>query len=151
MFRRMQASVLAVGLLVYAGAALDAWQAPPSGGALKWRLTVIYPGAYLVLTLVGALTIPAVRGALRRHLWISYRAGFGQSVISVLVGLGLLVAVAGLVVFQAHAVARGGASPGGAFSGFGAGIGLLIAQVLQVRALEADPQVRGEIGASDEG
>ena len=147
----MQASVLAVGLLVYAAAALDAWQVLPRGGALKWRLTVFFPGAYLALTLIGALAIPTVRSAIRRHLWISYRTGFGQSVISVLVGLGLMVAVAGLVVFQVHGVARGGASPGGAFSGFGAGIGLLIAQVVQVRALEADPQVRSEIGAGDEG
>jgi len=146
----MQVSVLAVGLLVYAGATLDAWQVLPGGDDLRWKLTVLFPGAYLALTLVGALAIPGVRKAITRHLWISYRTGFGQSVISVIVGLGLLVALAGLIVWQVHRLAHGGASPGGAFSGFGAGLGLLIAQVVLVRSLEADPAVRKEIGPGDE-
>jgi len=145
----MQASVLAVGLLVYAGAALDAWQVLPSADGLRWRLTVLFPGLYLALTLVAALAIPAVRRAITKHLWISYRTGFGQSVISVVVGLGLLVALAGLIVWQVHQLAHGGTSPGGAFAGFGAGLGLLIAQVVLVRALEADPAVRNLIGFRD--
>lgn len=147
----MQASVLAVGLLVYAAAALDAWQVLPVGGDLKWRLTVIFPGAYLLLTLIGGLAIPAIRAAIRRHLWISYRTGFGQSVISVLAGLGLLVLLAGLIVWQVHRLSHGGTSPGGAFSGFGAGLGLLMAQVVIVRTLEGDPRLREEIAAHDEG
>jgi hypothetical protein len=138
----MQGSVLAVGLLVYAGATLDAWRVLPGGADFKWRLTVIFPGAYLALTLACVLLIPGPRRAIRRHLWISYRTGFGQSVISVIVGLGLVVAVAGLIVWQAHGLAHGGASPGGAFSGFGAGLGLLLAQVWLVRGLEADPALR---------
>jgi hypothetical protein len=148
-FRRMQASVLAVGLLVYAGATLDAWQVLPDGDGLRWRLTVLFPGAYLALTLVLALAIPAARRAITRHLWLSYRTGFGQSVISVLVGLGLLVALAGLIVWQVHQLAHGGVSPGGAFAGFGAGLGLLIAQVVLLRALESDPAVRDLIGRHD--
>ncbi|MDB5479403.1 MAG: hypothetical protein JWO83_456 [Caulobacteraceae bacterium] len=146
----MQASVLAVGLLVYAGAALDAWEVLPGGDDLRWKLTIVFPGAYLALTLVVALAIPAVRRAITRHLWLSYRTGFGQSVISVIVGLGLLVALAGLIVWQVHRLAHGGGSPGGAFAGFGAGLGLLIAQVVLVRALEADPAVRDLIGRRDE-
>lgn len=146
----MQASVLAVGLLVYAGATLDAWQVLPVGNGLRWKLTVLFPGLYLALTLVGALAIPAARRAITRHLWLSYRTGFGQTVISVLVGLGLLVVLAGVIVWQVHRpLAHGGASPGGAFSGFGAGLGLLIAQVVLLRALEADPAVRDLIGRRD--
>ncbi len=145
----MQASVLAVGLLVYAGAALDAWQVLPRADGMRWRLTVLFPGVYLALTLVAALAIPAARRAITKHLWISYRTGFGQSVISVVVGLGLLVALAGLIVWQVHQLAHGGTSPGGAFAGFGAGLGLLIAQVVLVRALEADPAVRNLIGFRD--
>jgi len=145
----MQASVLAVGLLVYAGATLDAWQVLPGGADLRWKLTVLFPGAYLALTLVAALAIPAARRAITRHLWISYRTGFGQSVISVLVGLGLLVALAGLIVWQVHQLAHGGVSPGGAFAGFGAGLGLLIAQVVLVRVLESDPAVRDLISRHD--
>ena len=146
----MQVSVLAVGLLVYAGATLDAWQVLPGGDSLRWQLTILFPGAYLALTLVGALAIPVARRAIIRHLWISYRTGFGQSVISVIAGLGLLVALAGLIVWQVHRLGHGGASPGGAFAGFGAGLGLLIAQVVLVRALEADPAVRDLIGRRDE-
>ncbi len=136
MFRRMQASVLAVGLLVYAAAVLDAWQVLPVGADVKWRLTAIFPGGYFVLTLILALGVPAIRRAILRHLWNSYRTGFGQSVISVIAGLGLLVAVAGLMVWQVHGVSRGGTSPGGAFAGYGAGLGLLLAQVILVPTLE---------------
>jgi hypothetical protein len=141
-FRRMQDSALAVGLLVYAAAALDAWRALPVDPAMKLRLTTVFPGAYLAATLLACLSLPAARRALRRHLWVSYQTGFGQSVVSVVVGLGLLVAVAGLIVWQVHHLAGGGTSPGGAFSGYGAGLGLLAAQGILVRALERDPAVR---------
>jgi hypothetical protein len=148
-FRRMQDSVLAVGCLVYAAAALDAWRTLALSASARTGLTVIFPGAYLAVTLVGALSIPGASRALRRHLWISYQTGFGQSVVSVLSGLGLLVAVAGLIVWQVHHLAGGGVSPGGAFSGYGAGLGLLVAQVVLVRALQRDPQVRSQIEADD--
>ena len=144
-FRRMQDSVLAVGLLVYAAAALDAWRALQISPPAKLQLTAVFPGAYMVVPLVASLAIPGARRAIRRHLWASYRTGFGQSAISVVVGLGLLVAIAGLIVFQVHGLAHGGTSPGGAFSGYGAGLGLLIAQVVLVRALETDDEVRREI------
>jgi hypothetical protein len=109
---------------------------------MKLRLTTVFPGAYLAATLLACLSLPAARRALRRHLWVSYQTGFGQSVVSVVVGLGLLVAVAGLIVWQVHHLAGGGTSPGGAFSGYGAGLGLLAAQGILVRALERDPAVR---------
>jgi hypothetical protein len=44
--------------------------------------------------------------------------------------------VAGFMVWQVHAAARGGRYPGGVFSGYGAGIGLLLAQAILVRRLE---------------
>jgi hypothetical protein len=151
LFRRMQDSVLAVGLLVYTAAALDAWRVLPGEAGPKWRLTVLFPGAYLTVTLIGVLSIPALRRMIRRHLWVSYRTGFGQSVISVLVGLGLLVAIAGLMVWQVHGLAHGGGPVGGAFSGYGAGLGLLLAQAALSRSLERDPDLRGEIEAPDDG
>lgn len=141
----MQDSVLAVGLLVDAGAVVEAWRVLPADAAFKARLTLLFPIAYLVAVLAGTLALPAARKALKRHLWVSYRSGFGQSVVSVISGLGLLVAVAGLIVWQVHHLAAGGTSPGGAFSGYGAGLGLLIAQAILVRNLEADPDVIAEI------
>ena len=147
----MQDSVLAVGLLVYAAAVVDAWRILPGDNAFKWRLTVLIPGACLIPTLAASLALPAVRRAVLRHLWLTYRTGFGQSVISVLVGLGLLVALAGLIVWQVHHLAAGGRAPaGGAFSGFAAGLGLLVAQVVLVRRLESDPEVRKRISAPEQ-
>lgn len=140
-FQSMQDSVLTVGTLVYAMAALDAWQVLPGGADLKLRLTALFPGAFLLATLAAVLAVAPLRRAISRHLLISYRTGFGQTVISVVGGLGLLVAVAGLMVWQAHHLAHGGTSPAGAFAGYGAGLGLLIAQAILVRRLapDADP------------
>lgn len=144
-FRRMQDSVLAVGLLVYAAAALDAWRVMPLPATAKLSLTLWFPAGYLALVLAAALIAPPARAAIRRHLWISYRTGFGQTAISVLSGLGLLIAVAGVIVWQVHRLGHGGGSPGGAFSGYGAGLGLLAAQAVQVRAIERSPEARREI------
>lgn len=149
-FRRMQDSVLAVGLLVDAGAVVDAWRVLPGDAAFKARLTLLFPMVYLVAVLAGSLAFPAARKALKRHLWVSYRTGFGQSVVSVISGLGLLVAVAGLIVWQVHHLAAGGTSPGGAFSGYGAGLGLLVAQVILVRSLEREPDLIAEIADDPE-
>lgn len=149
LFRRMQYSVLAVGVLVYAAAAIDAWGVVPGQALFKWRLTTLFPGVYLVVTLGAVLWIPPLRRAIRRHIWVSYQTGFGQSPISVIVGMGLLVAVAGLMVWEAHGLARGGPSPGGAFSGYGAGLGLLVAQAALSRSIESDPKLRAQIETSD--
>jgi hypothetical protein len=88
-----------------------------------------------------------VRNALIRHLWTSYRTGFGQSVISVLAGVGVLIALAGFIFWQIHDATRGGRYPGGAFSGYAAGIGLLIAQAVLLRRIERDPELRWRIEA----
>ncbi len=138
-FRSMQDSVLATGLLVYAAVAVDAWHVLPGANGFKANLTLLFPGGYLIAVLVASLTVPAARKAVRRHLLLSYQTGFGQSVISVLVGLGLLIVVAGLIFWQVHHLAGGGVSPAGAFSGFGAGLGLLVAQSILVRGLEKGP------------
>jgi hypothetical protein len=39
-------------------------------------------------------------------------------------------------------VAHGGRYPAGVFSGYAAGIGILVAQILLVRQIERDPAVR---------
>ena len=141
-FRRMQNTVLAVAALTYAGAAVEAWRVPGAAETLKLARTVIFPGAFLALSVAGVLFVPMLRAAVVRHLWTSYRTGFGQSVISVLAGVGVLIALAGFILWQIHVAAHGGRYPGGAFSGYGAGIGLLIAQAVLVRRIEKDPQLR---------
>lgn len=134
----MQDSLAAAAALIYAACVVNAWQVLPGGAALKLQRTLIYPGLFLVISFVAPLAIPFLRKALGRHLWISYRAGFGQSVISVFGGVLVLLLVAGFIVWQVHGAAHGGRYPGGAFSGYAAGIGLLFAQAILVRRLERE-------------
>src|SRR5260221_1155574 len=140
MFRRMQHTVVAVAALLYAAAMVEAWRTPGAADhGVRLARTAIFPGLFAALSLAGVLLIPIVRAAVLRHLWTSYRTGFGQSVISVLTGVGVLVALAGLIFWQIHQAAHGGRYPGGAFSGYGAGIGLLLAQAVLLRRIQADP------------
>jgi hypothetical protein len=141
----MQDSILAVAGLVYSGAVIQAWRVLPGSGHLKLERTALFPGAFLALSLAASLLAPPLRAALMRHLWISYRTGFGQSVISVLGGIGVLLGMAVFVFWQIHDGAHGGRYPGGAFSGYAAGIGLLVAESILVRRIESDPILRTRI------
>lgn len=141
-FRRMQHTTLAVAILIYAFSVLRAWQIPVADQMLKLARTAIFPAAFLVLSLAAVLGVPALRLALSRHLWASYRSGFGQSVISVLGGVAVMIVLAGFILWQVHTANQGGRYPGGAFSGYAAGIGLLIAQAILVRRMEDDPDLR---------
>jgi hypothetical protein len=76
---------------------------------------------------------------------LSFEAGFGQSVISVIVGVGVLATAAAFIYLQVSGVAHGGRYPAGVFSGYGAGIGILLAQAIVVRLLEKQPDVRRRI------
>ena len=75
------------------------------------------------------------------HLWTSYRFGYGQSVISVLAGVGLVLLLAGVVFWRIAGAAHGGRDPAGALAAFAAGLGLLIAQAVLLRRIEADPKL----------
>jgi hypothetical protein len=141
----MQASVVVVAALVYAGAVVDAWRVLPGGAALKLQRMAVFPAIYFALSFVGVLAIGPVRRAIVKHLWISFRTGYGQSVISVLVGVAVLVSAGAFIYWQTHAVAHGGRYPAGVFSGYAAGVGLLLAQALLVRGIERDPALRGQI------
>lgn len=141
-FRRMQLSTLAVASLIYSGAVLYAWRTLPGEGDLKLQRTIVFPLVFLLLSWCVPLAISPLRRRLSRYVWMSYVAGFGQSVVSVVTGIGLLVAAAGFIYWQVAAVAHGGRYPAGVFSGYGAGIGILIAQILLLRRLERDPAVR---------
>ena len=144
-FRRMQDSLAAAAALIYAAAVIHAWRVLPGAGGLRIQRTLLFPGLFLILSFIAVLSIPALRAAVSRHLWISYRIGFGQSVISVLVGVGVLAAAGGFIFWQTHGAVHGGRYPAGAFSGYAAGIGLLLAQAYLVRRMEADPALRGQI------
>jgi hypothetical protein len=141
-FRRMQMSTFAAASLIYAGAVLYAWRTLPGEEDLKLQRTIFFPTSFLLLSWLLPLLIPAVRRGLSRYVWLSYLSGFGQSVVSVLTGIGVLMAMAGFIYWQVAEVAHGGRYPAGVFSGYAAGIGILVAQILLVRRMERDPAVR---------
>ena len=143
----MQYSLIAVAALTYLGIALEAWTLPAAAETLKLLRTVVFPAGFMAVSIGLILGVPAFSRLLIRHLWTSYRTGFGQSVISVLAGIGVLAAAAAFIFWQTWSAAHGGRYPAGAFSGYGAGIGLLLAQTILVRRLERDPAIRAQIEA----
>ena len=145
-FRRMQDTAFAVGVLIYAGAAVHAWTVLPGAAAFKLQQMLLLPGIYFLATLTIPLLAPPVRGMLRTHLWIAFRTGFGQSVISVLAVVLVLACAAAFIIFDtAHAAASGRGFPESAFAAYAAGLGVLLAQALLVRRIERDPALRPRI------
>ncbi|HEY9235573.1 MULTISPECIES: hypothetical protein [Phenylobacterium] len=141
----MQDVAVGAASLIYAGAVLNAFQVLPGGTTLIAQRTLIWPSLFLVLSLCVPLLVPALKKILARYVWMSFQAGFGQTPISVLTGVGLLAAAALFIYWQVWAVGHGGRYPAGVFSGYAAGIGILAAQAVLVRALETVPEVRQQI------
>ncbi|MBA4013808.1 MAG: hypothetical protein C0481_18250 [Phenylobacterium sp.] len=141
----MQDVALGAAVLIYAGAVVNAFRVLPGGVELIVQRTLIWPGVFLLASLAVPLAVPALKRGLARYVWMSFQAGFGQTAISVLTGVGLLAAAALFIYWQVWAVGHGGRYPAGVFSGYGAGIGILAAQAVLVRALETVPEVRKQI------
>ncbi|MDP3658404.1 hypothetical protein [Phenylobacterium sp.] len=141
-FKRMQDVAAAAAMLIYAGAVVRAFQVLPGGSELIVQRALIWPAMFMALSLLVPLATPPLRRLLGRYVWMSYQAGFGQTPASVLGGIGLLCGAALFIYWQVAAVAHGGRYPAGVFSGYGAGIGIMLAQALLVRVLERLPEVR---------
>lgn len=141
-FKRMQGVGCAFASLIYAGAVIHAWRVLPGPDNLKVAVTLAFPFLYFLASLILPLIVPPVRRTLKSYVWMSFAAGFGQSVWSVVSGLGLLALAAVFIYLQIAGVAGGGRYPAGVFSGYAAGIGILFAQALLVRALEQEPRIR---------
>ena len=141
----MQDVAVGAATLIYAGAVVNAFQVLPGGGQLIVQRTLIWPGLFLALAFLVPLAVPPLKRLLARYVWLSFQAGFGQTALSVLTGVGLLAAAALFIYWQVWAVAHGGRYPAGVFSGYAAGIGILAAQAVLVRALETVPDVRAQI------
>ncbi len=144
-FKRMQDVAVTAALLIYAGAVVHAWRVLPGAAALKFELTLVFPLAFMLLFWLGPLLVSQVRRGLGRYVMMSFDAGFGQTPLSVVVGIGVLVFLAAFIYLQVSGVAHGGRYPAGVFSGYGAGIGILLAQAFIVRRLEREPEVRKRI------
>ncbi|MCR5877367.1 hypothetical protein [Phenylobacterium sp. J367] len=138
----MQDLTVAAASLIYAGAVVHAFGRLPGGFPLIAERTIIWPAGFLFLSLTIPLLVGPMRRTLTRYVWMSFRAGFGQTAGSVLTGVGLLLGAALFIYWQVAGASAGGRYPAGVFSGYAAGIGILAAQAALVRVLEQVPEVR---------
>ena len=144
-FKRMQDLTVAAASLIYAAAVLNAVGRLPGGEAMVLRWTLVVPAAFLGFSLAIPLIVPPIRRWLARYVWMSFQAGFGQTPGSVLLGVTLLLG-AGLFIWEeVGRAARAGLVGANVFSAYAAGIGILAAQAILVRALEGVPDVQAKI------
>ncbi|MFZ3006905.1 MAG: hypothetical protein WA047_12050 [Phenylobacterium sp.] len=144
-FRRMQDVATAASSLIYAGSVVHAFSVLPGGPAVIARHALVWPATALLAGFALPLLILPARRALARYVWMSFISGFGQTPVSVLTGIGLLIAAAGFIYWQVASVATGGHCPAAVFAGYAAGIGILAAQSVLARWLERDPEARKHI------
>jgi hypothetical protein len=150
-FKRMEDLTVVTAALIYAGAVVQAFRRLPGGRDLIVQRTLVWPGIALLLAIAIPLLVGPLRRALTRYVWMSFEAGFGQTPGSVLGGVGLLATAALFIYWQISSASHGGRYPAGVFSGYGAGIGILIVQALLVRRAERLPQIRSRITEPPEG
>lgn len=144
-FKRTQDLTVLTASLIYAGAvvhAFDRLSAPP---AMLVQQTVVWPAVFLALSMFIPLLVGALRRPLARYVWMTFQAGFGQNLRSILSGVVLLGGAAALIYWQIANAANGGRQPASVFSAYTAGIGILAAQAVLVRVLEKHPDVRKQI------
>jgi hypothetical protein len=144
-FKRMQSSACWFGTLIYVLAVLRAWDVLPGEPRLKLQLFLLFPAVFFLFSLITPLSNGPLRRWLKKYVWMSFAAGFGQTVPSVLGGLGVLAVAAAFVFAQIAGHGNGGRYPAGIFSAYAAGVGILFAQAVLARRLEQEPTVRALI------
>lgn len=144
-FRRMQDLTLGFAAAAFVADAILAWPLIPAETGFKLSILVFFPAVYLIGVTALTLSIRPLRDWMTRFVWMSFKAGFGQTVISVLVSIGMLCAITVYTYWASLGAAEGGPSPAGAFSGFGAGIGILIVQTVLTHRLQHDPEFETEV------
>jgi hypothetical protein len=149
-FRRMQDLTVAIAGLIYAAAAVHAFDRLPGGAAMIVQWVLVWPGMFLAASLLVPLLVRPFRRLLTRYVWMSYQAGFGQTPGSIVTGLILLLGAALFIYWQIASVAATGRYQANVFSAYAAGIGILAAQAILVRSLERIPEVRAVITEKDE-
>ena len=138
----MQAAACLFAFGVYAAAAVHAWRVLPQSEDFKSLFTLLFPGVYLQVVLWAVLIVTPVRRWLKRYTWLTFAAGFGRSPTSILTALGVLALAGAFIYLQIGEAQRGGRYPGGLFSAYAAGIGVLCAQALLALRLEQEPKIR---------
>jgi len=146
-FKRTQDLTVLMASLIYAGAVVHAFDRLPWARDVIAQRTLVFPAGYLALSLGLPLAVRAIRRPLSRYVWMSFQAGFGRTLFSVLSGVALLGGAAAFMFWQIAQAQPGGVYPAGVFSAYAAGIGILTAQAALVRVLERDPDLRRDIEA----
>ena len=144
-FKRTEDLTVATATLIYAGAVVHAFNTLPTARALLAQHTLLWPAVFLLLSLLVPLGVGALRRPLARYVWMTFQAGFGQNLRSILSGVVLLGGAAALIYWQIASAANGGRQPASVFSAYAAGIGILAAQAVLVRVLEQHPDVKRQI------
>ena len=144
-FKRMQDLTVAAASLIYAAAAVHARGVLPGGTAEVMRWTLLWPAVWLAGSFVIPMLTPALKRWLARWVWMSFQAGFGQTPGSILTGVALLLGAGLFIYFPVARAAASGQVGANVFSADAAGIGILAAQAVLVRALEQLPDVRARI------
>ncbi len=140
-FKRMQDLTVAAASLIYAAAVLNALGRLPGGEAVVLRWTLLWPAAYLGFSLGLPLLIGPLKRWLAKYVWLSFQAGFGQTPVSVVSGVGLLLASGLFIYWQVDHAAHAGLAGANVFAAYAAGIGILAAQAVLVRHLEQVPEI----------
>ena len=148
-FKRMQDLTVAAAALIYAAAVVHAMGRFPASPAITLRWTLLWPAAYLGFSLAIPLLVAPIRRWLAKYVWMSFKAGFGQTPGSVMVGMGLLIGAGLLIYRQIGRAVQTGVVGVDLFSCYAAGIGILAAQAALVRVLEKHPDVRERITEGD--
>lgn len=144
-FKRMQDLTVAAAGLIYAGAVVHAIGRLPGGTATVVRWTLLWPAVFLMASLVVPLIVPTLKRWLAKYVWMSFLAGFGQTPGSIVTGVALLMGAGLFIYWQVAKVAASGDYRANVFSAYAAGIGILAAQAILVRALERLPDVQDRI------
>lgn len=144
-FKRMQLSAFLFGGLIFALTVVRAFEVLPGEADAKLFVFVIAPLGFFGITLAAALFAAPLRRLLKRYVWMTFGAGFGQTPWSVAGVLAVLGLAAWAIFDQISGYAEGGRYPAGIFSAYTAGLALMAAQALLCRALEREPEVRSQI------
>jgi hypothetical protein len=144
-FKRMQDLTVAAASLIYAAAVVDALDRLPGGEGAVLRWTLLWPAAYLGFSLAIPLLVAPLKRWLAKYVWMSFQAGFGQTPGSVVLGMALLLGAGLFIWFEVDRAAAQGQVGVNVFAAYAAGIGILAAQAILVRALEQVPDIRARI------
>jgi len=144
-FKRMQDLTVAAASLIYAAAVVHALAVLPGGQASVLRWTLAWPALWLAGSFAIPMLWPGLKRWLARYVWMSFQAGFGQTPGSILTGVALLLGAGLFIYWRVAQAAASGEVGANVFSAYAAGIGILAAQAVLVRALEALPDVRARI------